>query len=91
MPRYRVKNRGFYEGQIYDPEGKRKFVNTEKPINPCPLWLEPVKSETAAEKKKRETSEKRKQKQDISKSDRDKEDISNLSFMGAGESAVETL
>lgn len=51
MPSYRVKSKGFYDGLMYDPEGKRGVLHTEEPFpmkdkkEQVPSWLEPMKSE----------------------------------------------
>jgi len=44
MPQYKVKSIGFYDGKLYDPEGKRKVLNTVKPFpkGKTPSWLEPL-------------------------------------------------
>lgn len=55
MPTYEVIEQGFFKGQMYDPNGKRRVLQTDAPLKPVPKWLKAVKeiSETAAEKKKR--------------------------------------
>ena len=88
MPKYKVKEKGFFDGKLYDPEGKRRHVYVNKPFKKCPSWLEPMKAETAAEKKKREAAEKRQQKIDAEKAEIDKAEIEGASFLG---STVETL
>ena len=53
MPSYKVISRGFYNGAIYDPEGKRKTLHTENPFpskdkkEQVPSWLEAIKGEAA--------------------------------------------
>lgn len=93
MPKYKVLEKGFYGSKIYDPNGKRPFLHTDKPLKPVPLWLEPVKAETPAEKKKRIAAEKRTAAADKKKADEDKKAVEDLTFMGDGEksSGVETL
>lgn len=93
MPKYKVNSRGFYQGRLYDPEGKRSFIFTDKPFNPVPSWVEPIKSETLAEKKKRLAKEKKLSEAEKKKAAEDQKEIENLNFMGDGEksSAVETL
>lgn len=88
MPKYKVKAKGFFGGKMYDPDGKRTYVVVDKPFKKCPLWLEPMKAETAAEKKKREAAEKRQSKIDAEKAEIDKAEIEGASFLG---STVETL
>ena len=59
MPQYKVTAVGFYDSVMYDPEGKRRVLHTDKPFpkkegkEQLPSWLEAMKPETAAEKKKR--------------------------------------
>jgi len=55
MPTYEVIEQGFYKGQMYDPNGKRRILQSDAPLKPVPKWLKAVKevTETAAEKKKR--------------------------------------
>lgn len=92
MPRYKVLQKGFYNSKTYDPNGKRNFLYTDKTLKPVPSWLEAMKAETAAEKKKRLTAEKKQAEADKKKAEQDQKDIQDTSFMGKeGESAVETL
>lgn len=95
MPKYKVKEKGFYGGKIYDPKGKRPFLHVDRTLKPVPKWLEPMKAETAVQKKKRIAAEKRQTDADKKKKADDKKDIDNMTFMGDGEkaksSAVETL
>jgi hypothetical protein len=101
MPSYKVIEKGFYGGRIYDPHGKRRVLHTDKPFpkknnkEQVPSWLEPItNTETAAEKKKREAAEKKAAKAAADKAEQDQKDIADASFMGEGEkasSAVETL
>lgn len=87
MPSYKVISKGFFAGKTYDPEGKRKILTVEKPFKKCPAWLQPLKAETAAQKKKREAHEAKQEKLDAEKAEQDKQDIADASFMGEGESA----
>lgn len=99
MPKYKVISKGFYDGQVYDPTGKRKFVHTDKPLKPVPSWMKTVKAETVAEKKKRLEAEKIVADAAKKSVEDDKKEIADASFMGAGEntapgektSKVETL
>jgi|TARA_Y100000310_G_scaffold127563_1_gene126692 hypothetical protein len=45
MPSYRVKQKGYYGGKIYDPEGKRRTLVVDKPFDKktMPSWVEPIK------------------------------------------------
>ncbi len=96
MPQYKVIAPGFYEGKMYSPEGKRRVLHTDMPFNkknPIPSWVEEMKSETAAQKKKREAAERKAAGADAEKAEQDEKDIADASFMGDGEagSSVETL
>lgn len=96
MPQYKVISKGFYNGQIYDPEGKRRVLNTDLPFkkDKLPSWLAEMPKETDAAKKKRESVEKAAKKSARKKAEQDKQEIEDASFMGEGESAggtVETL
>lgn len=95
MPSYKVKEKGFFGGRIYDPEGKRRVLHTDKPFpsknkkEQHPSWLEPIKAETAEQKAAREAESEANAK----KVEQDKKDIVETSFIGGGEksAAVETL
>jgi hypothetical protein len=95
MPRYKVLKQGFYNGMLYDPEGKRPVLDTDEPLKPLPSWVEPMKAETAAAKKKRLAAEKKAADAAKKKSADDEKDIADASFMGEGEnttgSVVETI
>lgn len=100
MPSYKVLKQGFFNGRLYDPEGKRPVLHTDKPFpkkgnkEQVPTWLEPMKTETAAQKKKREAAEKKAADAAAQKTEDDQKEIADASFMGDGEqsgSNVETL
>lgn len=98
MPKYQVTGKGFYEGKVYDPIGKRRVLNTDKPLKPVPSWLKLIKqkAETAAEKKKRLAAEKKTEAEAKEKAEQDQKDIDDASFLGEGENSdtsgnVETL
>lgn len=96
MPQYKVIAPGFYDGKMYAPDGKRRVLHTDKPFNkknPMPSWVEVMKPESAAVKKKREAQEESRSVADAEKAEQDEQDIKDASFMGDGEagSAVETL
>jgi hypothetical protein len=40
MPNYNVVAKGFMHGRLYDPQGKRRTLNTDMPLKPIPSWLE---------------------------------------------------
>ncbi len=50
MPTYDVIGKGFYNGQSYSPDGKRRELTVPKALKPAPAWLKPRK----ASKKKAE-------------------------------------
>ena len=96
MPSYKVLKKGFFKGELYDPEGKRKVLHTAKPFElvkkkeAVPLWLQRIKPETA------EQSAARKQKvvDAALAADEIEKDIESASFMGEGEAAssnIETI
>lgn len=93
MPQYEVIDKGFYDGKVYDPEGKRRTLHADKPLKPVPSWVKAIKPETAAEKKKRLTAEKKQAEEDAKKAEEDAKEINDASFLGDGESGsnVETL
>lgn len=98
MPQYQVTAVGFYNGVMYDPDGKRKTLTTDKPFpkDKIPSWLKAIKPETTDQKKKREAAEKKAAEEAADKADADEKDIADASFLGEGESAeagstVETI
>lgn len=95
MASYKVLKQGFYDSKLYDPRGKRRILHRDTPFKKCPTWLEPLKAETAAQKKKREAAEMKVAKAAEMKAAADIQDIADASFMGEGEiassSTVETL
>lgn len=99
MPSYKVKSKGFFAGKIYDPDGKRTVLHTEKPFpskdkkEQVPSWLEAIKSETPAQAKARKAAETKAANAAKKKAEDDKKDIADASFLGEGESPsqVETL
>ena len=83
MPRYRVTAPGYWGKTLHKPGHPRHgFVITDKPIKPVPSWLKLVKAETPAEKKTREDQAATDAKQVAG----DKQEISDVSFMGGVES-----
>lgn len=54
MHSYKVKEKGFFNGKIYDPNGKRPVLHRDEPFpkkngkEQVPSWLEPIKAEKAA-------------------------------------------
>ena len=93
MPSYKVKAPGFYNGKFYHPEGKRPVLHTDKPFpkKSMPSWLSDMPKESAAVKAKREAQAISQDAADQKKAKQDQKDVEDLSFLGEGESAVETL
>lgn len=88
MPRYKVKSPGFYNGKLYDPEGKRPVLETDKPFtrkNPMPKWLGDMPKESAELKAKREAYEKAAADLNAEKAQQDSKDINAASTEGDGE------
>lgn len=42
MPQYRAIAKGFWQNDIYEPNGRRSIVNSPEPLDPVPSWLEPM-------------------------------------------------
>lgn len=77
---------------LYDPEGKRRVLTTDKPFtkkNSMPSWVNDMPKESEALKAKREALEKAQIALDAEKDKQDKKDITNASTEGAGENASE--
>ena len=95
MPQYKVIAVGFFGGVMYSPEGKRKTLHTDTPFKKgkLPTWLEEMKPETAAQKKKREAAAKVAAESAAEQAEQDEKAIEDASFLGEGESGgnVETL
>lgn len=91
MPSYKVLERGFYDGKLYDPNGKRKVLTTSAKIKKVPSWLEPIKGETGAEAKARQAEESKKAEEAKKKAEEDLKEIESATFIGASSKATETL
>jgi hypothetical protein len=92
MPRYEVIKSGFYDGKLYDPEGKRKILITADAFKNCPSWLRPTKEESASQREKRETNEAKRAKANADKVKQDRKDIDAVTFVEPPKSVqVETL
>ncbi len=105
MPSYKVLRKGFKHGRLYDPEGKRNVLHTDKPfpfkvkdgkktkVEDVPSWLEPMKTQTASQEKARKSAETKAANAANKKVKADKKDIDEASFLGSGENSntVETL
>lgn len=82
MPVYDVVKPGFMNGRLYDPNGKRKVLHTDKPLKPVPEWLTKRRDETAAEKKKRQAAEKKARDEAEKAQAEQKVEKDNVTFMG---------
>jgi hypothetical protein len=101
MPSYKVISKGFHGGLLYDPEGKRTTLHTEKAFpskggkEKVPSWLEAIAGETIAQARARKGAETKAANAAAKKAAEDKKEIAEASFLGEGEaaksSAVETL
>lgn len=93
MPQYKVIDKGYFNDRLYDPEGKRKTLHTDKPFKTVPSWLKAIKPETAAERKKRLALEAKQAKADIEKAEQDATEIDVASTIGSGETSsnIETI
>ena len=92
MPSYKVLEPGFFGGRLYDPNGKRAVLTVDKAFSKknMPSWVEPLKGETATQRKKREDAEAKALKDAETAKTEDGAEIEGASFIG-GQSAVETL
>lgn len=86
MPKYLVKSKGFIDGKLYDPDGKRRTVVTSKPLKKVPAWLEPIKETTQAKKGKGKPAAK-----DEAPTPDEPPASTEAGFMGDPVSIVETL
>lgn len=101
MPSYKVISKGFLGGKIYDPEGKRRVLHTEKPFpskdkkEQVPVWLEAIEGETPNQARGRKAAETKAANAAKKKAEDDAKDIADASFLGDGETTqtgtVETL
>lgn len=85
MPQYKVIAKGFHGGKLYDPEGKRPVLHTDKPFtkkNPMPSWLAEMPKESAALKAKREAAEQAQADLDEAKREADEEELKAASTEG---------
>ena len=88
MPSYKVIAPGFFEGVLRKPDSLRTgVINTDKPIEPVPSWLELMKNEPAAKKKARSKSAADAAK----KKAEDDKDIQSATFMTAPNTDITTL
>ena len=94
MPQYKVLEKGFHGGKLYDPEGKRPVLHTDKPFtkkNPMPKWLGEMPKESAELKAKREAYEKAQAELAEAKAEADEAELAAASTEGgAGETSFLT-
>lgn len=100
MPRYRVISKGFMNGRVYDPNGKRKILYRDKSfprkgakkVEAVPAWLERMVEESIEDKAERETAEQEAARLAAEKLEGDKNDEATLFLnTGSGNGVVETL
>jgi len=93
MPLYQVLERGFMNGQLYDPKGKRRTLSSPQPLKPVPSWLKPMeeKKETAAEKKERLAAEAAQAQAAADKAKEDKIDKDELTFINPDAKPASTV
>ena len=87
MPQYKVIEKGFFDGKLYDPQGKRSVLSTDKPFtkkNPMPSWLTDMPKESPVLKAKREAYEKAQADLEKAKAKADEEELKAASTEGAG-------
>lgn len=51
MPRYRVKEKGFFDNVLRVPGTPSEIVVTAKPLKPVPRWMEEIKESVAKPKR----------------------------------------
>ena len=93
MPRYEVIAPGFYGGVLCKPGHPRNgVIHTDKPMKPIPTWLKSMRSETDAQRKKREIEEGKVSKAAGAKASADKIELDAVTFTESPKSSiVETL
>lgn len=85
MPTYKVIAQGFYNKTLHKPGHPRHGVlTTDKPLKPVPSWLEPMKEDATAAKKRATSKAKA-----VKKKAADDAEIEKASFMDNGN--IETL
>lgn len=65
MPSYKVIKPGFFDGRLYDPNGKRRVLHTDKQfpvtgrkkVEQVPNWLQRVDDESTEDRRGRESKE----------------------------------
>lgn len=56
MPQYKVTSKGFFDGKLYDPSGKRTVLTVDKPFKEVPSWLKPMAEPAKSRAKSRAKS-----------------------------------
>lgn len=80
MPRYPVLKPGFFAGRMYDPNGKRRILTTDKPFTAKnkPSWVgDAIGEETDRQRKARE----KKESADVAKRADDKKELDAVTFV----------
>lgn len=83
MPRYIVTKPGFFKGQLYEPHGRRPFLDVEVPFdpidepnkNPMPSWVKEMPPESVELRKARMEAEEAQRKLDEAKAQSDAAEI----------------
>lgn len=91
MPLYKVLEKGFFDGVTYDPNGKRKMLETDKPFKVCPMWLEAVKGETPQQKAARTKAANKAKEEAEAKAKQDAIDVAAVTFTESAEQTTKTL
>lgn len=93
MPSYKVKSSGFYNGTFYSPNGKRSVLIVDKPFKKgeVPSWLEPIKSETAAQAKSRKAAAAKQAETDKKDAEAKKKAVDSVTFAESVSSTTTTL
>lgn len=91
MPTYKVIEKGFFDGVTYDPKGKRPFLETDKPLKKCPLWLEPIEGDSPQQKAARTKAANKAKEEAEAKAKQDANDIAAVTFTESAEATTKTL
>lgn len=91
MPSYRVKEKGFFGGQMYDPKGKRRILHSDKPLKPVPKWLDPIVDTSPKKSKRAEAAEAKAAKEAEEKAKADKVEVDAATFINGPSHTVEVL
>lgn len=99
MATYKVIAKGFYNGALYTPDGKRNTLTVDKAFTKknMPSWVQPIKEPTAAEKKAAEKAAKEAAEAQAAADAENQKDIDEVTFLdksddnAPAETVVETL